>query len=112
MEDQPRGRRWEDVRTEVRAAVNDAVLTMRLTVDRLDHEVLALKTTVYGDPTRHIRGLAERMAAIEGKLDTLIDQSEARINQWKGVKTALAFIGLLSSIPALQVIGKAVGILP
>jgi hypothetical protein len=112
MDEQPRGRRWDDVRTEIRAAVADAVLTMRLTLDRLDHEVLSLKTTVYGDPSRRIRGLAERMEAIESKIDTIIDQNEARLNQWKGIKTALVIVGAISSVPALQTLAKVFGLIP
>lgn len=105
-------RRWEDIRVEIRAAVADAMTPLRLTTDRLDMDVRQLKTTVYGDPALRIRGLVERLEGIESKLDTLIDQSEARLNQWTGIKTALIIIGTVSSLPTLQLIGKALGVLP
>jgi hypothetical protein len=116
MEDPPRHRRWEDVQYEIERrvpiAVSQAMTPYRLTVDETYRDVQGLKTVVYGSAAQGIRGVVERMGTIEGKLNTIIDQNEARINQWQGIKTALVVIGALSSLPALQALGKLFGLLP
>lgn len=67
-----------------------------------------LKWTVYGNEVAGEQGLVKSMRSIQAKLDTIIDLSEARDNQWKGIKIALGVVGTLSSIPALQILLPAI----
>jgi len=83
-----------------------------LQLDQLVSDVRMLKWTVYGNEVAGELGLVRSMKSIQTKLDTLIDSSEARNNQWKGIKNALVVMGIVSGIPALQTIGKIVGLWP
>ena len=87
-----------------------------LKLDQMIEDLRMLKWTVYGNETAGEQGLVKSMRSIQGKLDTLIDKSDARDNQWKGIKIALAAIGGIASIPALQIIlpilGKIIGAVP
>lgn len=106
-------------RAELREAVTSEwrqqMTSIVLKVDNLADDMRMLKWTVYGNEAAGEAGLVKSMRSIQTKLDTLIDLSEARENQWKGIKTALVVIGSISSIPALQVllpaIGKFIGLL-
>jgi hypothetical protein len=74
--------------------------------------VAQLEALMYGDVRTRQVGIIERIAKLEDKIDQLIDQNEARLNQWKGMRTAIVVIGALSSVPALQALGKLFGLLP
>lgn len=97
-----------DVTTEVRQQMTPYVLK----VDQLARDMELLWWTVFGNEKAGQAGLVASMKSIQGKLDTLIELSSARENQWKGIRTALAIIGALSSLPLLQALGKLAGILP
>jgi hypothetical protein len=106
----------EITRTELRDAVTSEVrqqmtpYVLRVAQDQDDLRLL--KWTVYGNEQAGEVGLVKSMKSIQGKLDTLIASSEARENQWKGIRNALAIIGALSSLPLLQALGKLMGLLP
>lgn len=82
----------------------------------MSDDIRMLKWTVYGNDIAGEAGLVKSMRVIQTKLDTLIDLSDARKNQWKGMKAGLGIVGILSSIPALQILlpalGKLMGITP
>lgn len=116
MDEQPPRRRWEDVQREIEfripPALAQAMTPYRLAVDEVHRDVQGLKLVVYGNPAQGVHGMVERMGAIEKKLDTVIDQNEARLNQWKGIKAAIVVVGAISSVPALQTIAKVFGLIP
>lgn len=116
-------RRWEDVRTEIRAAVADAQLELRLTISRLDRDIQQLRVTVYGDPAIRQAGIVDRldkiegrMGAIEDKIDTLVDRAAARDNQFLGAQKAFYVLATLvvavGGPPALIAILRAFGVSP
>lgn len=104
-----------ELREAVTSELRQQMTPIVLKVDNLADDIRMLKWTVYGNEIAGELGLVKSMRSIQTKLDTLIDLSEARENQWKGIKTALILIGSISSIPALQIIlpavGKALGVL-
>lgn len=101
---------------ELRYAVKNEVLQQMtpyvLKIDNLARDQELLLWTVFGNEKAGEAGLVKSMKSIQGKLDTLIELSNARENQWKGIRNALAVIGALSSLPVLQALGKLTGILP
>lgn len=104
------GRRREDADNAARVAVVAAMTPYESRLQSVERITEKLNRAVFGDDLAP--GLIAQMKAINGKLDTLIDQSEARLNQWRGVRTALIVVGAISSVPALQALGKALGLIP
>jgi hypothetical protein len=83
-----------------------------LKLDSLTEDIRLLKWTVYGNEQAGEPGLVRSMKSIQTKLDTLIKLSEARENQWKGIKNAIVAVGAISSFPLIQAIGHLMGIWP
>lgn len=83
-------RRWDDVRVEIRAAVADAMMTARLTLDRHEAQLLKLWATVYGDETTRQQGLVALFGAMDSKLDQIIAQRQQTIWLMRGVAVGLA----------------------
>ena len=86
-------RRWDDIVREVTVQVRDAVpqalVPYRITVEETARDVAQLKTVVFGSPALGVRGMVERMGAVEGKLDTLIDGQTRREEDWRAVRAFL-----------------------
>ncbi len=123
MDDERQMRRYDDLRDSIRASVADAMTVYRLTTDRLDQDIQRLKFTVFGDQTSQIMGLVGRLDKIEAsmreinhKLETLIDASQARDNQFLGAKKAFyvlsAIAALLGGPPAIANLLKTFGVTP
>lgn len=123
MSEQPPGRRWGDIENAIRIAVIQAMTEVRLTIDRLDKRTEVLWSTIFGNPDIRQPGVVDRldkieksMAAIEEKIDHLIEKSEARDNQFLGAKKAFyvlaALVAFLGGPPAIAQILKAFGVTP
>lgn len=86
-------RRWDDVVDEIRSqvppAVRSAMVDYRITVEETARDVSQLKIVVFGVPSMGVRGMVERMTALEGKIDTLIQGQEQREADWKGMRVFL-----------------------
>lgn len=83
-----------------------------LRLDQMSDDLRMLKWTVYGNEAAGELGLVKSVKSMQGKLDTIIELSHARENQWKGIRNALIVIGSISTLPALQVLGRVVGLWP
>lgn len=102
----------DELRDAVTYEVRQQLTPYLLKVDQMSDDQRMMKWTLYGNEAAGEAGLVKSVKSIQGKLDTLIDLSEARENQWKGIRNALIAVGALSSVPALQALGKLLGILP
>ena len=105
----------ESLRHAVTSEMRQQMTSYVLKVDQILEDMRMLKWTVYGNETAGELGLVKSVRSIQTKLDTILELSQARENQWKGIKAALIAIGAITSIPALQVllpiVGKAIGAL-
>jgi hypothetical protein len=117
----PHGRRWDDIIAAIAIAVNQAMTPFRLTLDRLDDELARVKTSLFGDPVYRQAGaldrldkIENRMGAMEGKLDQLIQQSQERSAQMTGARKALtvlaAVIALVGGPPAIITLLRTFGV--
>ena len=102
----------EELRSAVTSEMRQQLTPYQLKIDQMQDDLRMLKWTVYGNEAAGEAGLVKSMKLIQSKLDTLIESSQARENQWKGIRNALAIIGALSSLPVLQLIGKVAGVWP
>jgi hypothetical protein len=102
----------DDLRDVVTHEVRQHVTPYVLKLDNVADDVRMLKWTVYGNEAAGEAGLVKSMKSIQAKLDSLIESSAARDNQWKGIRNALIAVGTISSVPALQALGKLLGIWP
>lgn len=102
----------EELRDIVTHEVRQQMTPYLLKVDQMNDDQRLMKWTLYGNNEAGEIGLVKSVRSMQTKLDTLIDLSTARDNQWKGIRTALAVIGALSSLPLLQTLGKLAGIWP
>jgi len=86
-------RRWDGVIREIEArvpqAVRQAMVEYRLTLDETARNTAQLMTVVFGSPSLGVRGMVERMSALEGKIDTLIKGQEQREEDWKAMRDFL-----------------------
>lgn len=102
-----------ELRFAVTSEMRQQMTPIVLKLDNLADDMRMLKWTVYGNEAAGEAGLVKSMKLIQSKLDTLIDLSEARDNQWKGIKKVLIATATIASIPALQVtipiLGKILG---
>lgn len=93
MSDDMPQRRWEDITAEISRqvppAVTQALTPYRLIVEETQRDVSQLKTVVFGSPALGIRGMVERMGAIEGLLRGLLDAQEKREEDWKAMRVFL-----------------------
>jgi len=102
----------EELRSAVTSEMRQQMTPYVLKLDQMQDDLRMLKWTVYGNEAAGEAGLVKSMKLIQSKLDTLIESSQARENQWKGIRNALAIIGALSSLPVLQLLGKLAGLWP
>jgi len=102
----------EQLRSAVTHEVRQQMTPFLLKLDRVVEDAKQLRWTVYGDAAIGADGMVSTMKDIQKKMGVLIDQNEARDNQWKGIRAALVVVGALSSVPALQALGKLIGIIP
>lgn len=102
----------EELRFAVTSEMRQQMTPYLLKLDQMADDLRMLKWTVYGNEAAGEAGLVKSVRSMQAKLDTLIDLSEARNNQWKGIRNALAVIGALSSLPLLQTLGKLAGLWP
>lgn len=102
----------DELRDAVTSEVNQKLTPYLLQVSQDREDIRLMKWTLYGNSEAGETGLVKSVRSMQGKLDTLIDSSVARDNQWKGIRNALAVIGALSSLPLLQTLGKLVGLWP
>lgn len=105
-------RRWDDYLREldvrVPAAIAQAMTPWRLVHDELLRDVKQLKDVVFGNPPLGLRGMVERMVALETKIDTLIDGQQQREEDWKQMR---AFLGHEKERQAVQqAIKRGVGL--
>ena len=102
----------EELRNAVTSEMRQQMTPYVLKLDNMADDIRMLKWTVYGNEAAGEAGLVKSVRSIQGKLDTLIELSQARENQWKGIRNALIVIGSVSSFPLLQALGKLIGIVP
>lgn len=101
-----------ELRDAVTHEVRQQITPYRLQLEQDREDIRLIKWTLYGNEIAGEVGLVRSVKSMQSKLDTLIDLSEARENQWKGIRNALIAVGALSSVPALQALGKLFGLLP
>lgn len=86
-------RRWDNVVREIDArvpqAVRQAIAEYRLVLDETARNTAQLMTVVFGSPSLGVRGMVERMSALENKIDTLIRGQEQREEDWKAMRDFL-----------------------
>jgi hypothetical protein len=102
----------DDLRDAVTHESRQQLTPVVLKLDNLADDIRMLKWTVYGNEQAGEAGLVKSVKSMQGKLDKIIELSEARDNQWKGIRNALTVIGALSSLPLLQTLGKLTGLWP
>jgi len=102
----------EELRSAVTSEMRQQMTVYVLKVDQMQDDLRMLKWTVYGNEAAGEQGLVKSVKSMQSKLDTLIELSQARDNQWKGIRNALTIIGALSSLPVLQLLGKLAGLWP
>lgn len=102
----------EELRAAVTHEVRQQLTPYLLQVGQDREDIRLMKWTLYGNSEAGEKGLVKSVQSMQDKLDTLIDLSQARENQWKGIRNALAVIGAISSLPALQALGKLTGLWP
>lgn len=102
----------DELREAVTHEVRQQITPYRLQLEQDREDIRLMKWTLYGNSEAGETGLVKSVKSMQSKLDTLIDLSEARENQWKGIRNALVVIGALSGVPALQALGKLVGLWP
>lgn len=105
-----------DLRAAVTSELRQQMTAYVLKVDQMSEDLRMVKWTLYGNEAAGEAGLVKGVKSMQTKLDKLIELSEARDNQWKGIRIALTVVGSISSVSALQVLlpllGKAVGLTP
>lgn len=93
MPDSLERRRWDDIVREIDVRVPPAVkqemTPYRLTVEETARHTAQLMTVVFGSAALGVRGMVERMSAMEGKIDKLIDGQEQRATDWKEMRAFL-----------------------
>lgn len=86
-------RRWDDYLREldvrIPAGIAQALTPWRLAHDELVRDVKQLKDVVFGNPPLGLRGMVERMMALESKIDTLIEGQAQREEDWKAMRVFL-----------------------
>lgn len=86
-------RRWDDIVREIEVriptAVQQGLVPYRITVEETARDVAQLKTVVFGAPNLGVRGMVERMGALETKIDTLIEGQTQREEDWKAMRAFL-----------------------
>lgn len=86
-------RRWDNIIREIDArvpqAVRQAIAEYRLLLDETARNTSQLMTVVFGSPSLGVRGMVERMSALEGKIDTLIKGQEQREADWRAMREFL-----------------------
>lgn len=102
----------EELRNAVTSEMRQQMTPYLLRLDQMSDDLRMLKWTVYGNEAAGELGLVKSVKSMQGKLDTIIELSHARENQWKGIRNALIVIGSISTLPALQVLGRVVGLWP
>lgn len=102
----------DELRAAVTYEVRQQLTPYLLQVSQDREDIRLMKWTLYGNTEAGEKGLVKSVQSMQDKLDKLIDLSEARENQWKGIRNALITIGTLSSIPLIQALGKLAGIWP
>ncbi len=104
-------RRWDDLMREIDMrippAVRSAMVEYRIVVDETARNTAQLMTVVFGSPSLGVRGMVERMGALETKIDTLIEGQTQREKDWEQMR---AFLGHENERKAVQhVISRNVG---
>lgn len=102
----------DELRNAVTSEMRQQMTPYVLKLDNMADDLRMLKWTVYGNEVAGEAGLVKSVKSMQGKLDQLIELSQARENQWKGIRNALVIIGGISTLPALQVLGRVVGLWP
>lgn len=86
-------RRWDDLMREIDMrippAVRSAMVEYRIVVDETARNTAQLMTVVFGSPSLGVRGMVERMGALETKIDTLIEGQTQREEDWKQMRVFL-----------------------
>lgn len=86
-------RRWDNIIREIDSrvpqAVRQAIAEYRMVLDETARNTAQLMTVVFGSPSLGVRGMVERMSALEGKIDTLIRGQEQREEDWKAMRDFL-----------------------
>ena len=80
MSDTPR-RKSPDIEAQVRVAVIQAFVPYELRLGDIEKRQALLYRAVFGDEL--VPGLKKQVEAIDGKVDQLLEQQEARIADWK-----------------------------
>jgi hypothetical protein len=83
-------RRWQDVETAARVAVNQAMTPFQLTLNRIESDVRQLRATAYGDQAIQQKGLVEVVRGMDDKLDQIIEQRKQNTWLLRGVAAGLA----------------------
>ena len=112
MPDETQRRRWEDIERAIDVrmppAIAQAMTPYRITVEETARNTAQLMTVVFGSPSLGVRGMVERMGALEMKIDTLIDGQMQREKDWEQMR---AFLGLETERQAVQkAIRRGVGV--
>ena len=102
----------DELRNAVTSEMRQQMTPYVLKVDNLADDIRMIKWTLYGNEAAGELGLVKGVKSMQTKLDKIIELSEARENQWKGIRNALVIIGSISTLPALQVLGRVVGLWP
>lgn len=105
-----------DLRAAVTSEMRQQLTPYALKVDQMSDDLRMVKWTLYGNEAAGELGLVKGVKSMQSKLDRLIELSQARDNQWKGIRTALIIVGSISSVPTIQVLlpvlGRILGIQP
>ena len=100
----------EEMNTAIRNAVTSEVAQRMtsyvLNMDQANRDLVMIKWTLYGNEIAGDVGLVRSVKGLNEKLDRVLDLSEARTNQWRGVKIALGIVGTLLSIQILPQLGQ------
>lgn len=111
----PRGRdgsaavTYAELREAVTSEVRQQMTAPVLQIDGMLRDLVQIKWTLYGNEQAGELGLVKSVKSISTKLDTIIENQEARNNQWRGIKIAITVLAAMSSIPALQIVLPAIG---
>ncbi len=119
--DMPSGepRRWDDIAQLIDArippAVKQEITPYRITVEETARDVAQLKTVVFGSTALGVRGMVERMGAMEGKIDTLLDQGKERQvilhSLWRTAEITRWIVVFFGSVAGLIIALNALGLI-